>query len=87
MSVQHQEQLRKIIQSIVIAHQDEQMDCDTCSGQLECLAEKVAGGANLRDLLPEVEAHLVCCADCAEEFQALVCILRAEQSGLLKHIE
>lgn len=87
MSAQQQEQLRKIIQSIVTAHQDEQMDCETCSQQLECLAERVAGGANLRDLLPAVEAHLECCQDCSEEFQALICILRAEQRGELKHAD
>lgn len=77
------EQIRKIIDCIFIAHQDDQMDCETCNNQLECLAEQVAGGAQLHDLWPAVEAHLSCCQDCYEEFQALLCILRAEQSGNL----
>ena len=80
------EQIRKIIDCIFIAHQDDQMDCETCNNQLECLAEQVAGGAELHDLWPAVEAHLSCCRDCSEEFQALLCILRAEQSGNLPQI-
>ena len=75
------DQIRKIIDCIFTAHQDDQLDCETCNNQLECLAEEVAGGANLHDLWPQVEAHLACCKDCAEEFQALLCILKAEQSG------
>jgi hypothetical protein len=77
------EQLRKLIDSIVTTHQDDPMDCETCNRELGCLAEKVAAGARLRDLLPEVEFHLQCCQDCFEEFQALVCILQAEQNGQL----
>lgn len=75
--------LRKLIEAMIVAHQDDQMDCEMCSLNLECLAEKVAMGANLHDLLPEMERHLACCQDCAEEFQALVCILRAELNGQL----
>lgn len=73
-----EEQLRKIIDCIFISHQEDPMDCETCGSQIECLAEKVAGGANLHDLWPEVEGHLACCKDCFEEFHAMVCILKAE---------
>jgi hypothetical protein len=76
-------QLRKIIQLIVTSHQEDQLDCESCSMQLDCLAEQVAQGANLHDLLPAVERHLECCQDCNEEFQALLCILRAEFNGYL----
>ena len=79
----HDDQIRKIIDCIFTAHQDDQMDCETCNNQLECLAEQVAGGASLHALWPAVEAHLSCCKDCSEEFRALLCILRAEQSGNL----
>ena len=74
---------RKLVEAIVIAHQDDEMDCEMCGRELDCLAEKVAAGANLRDLIPAVEHHLACCKDCNEEFQALVCILRAELNGYL----
>jgi len=77
------EQLRKLIDHIFVSHQDGEMDCDSCNCQLECLAEKVAGGASLHDLLPAVEAHLRCCVDCREEWQALLCIVRAERDGSL----
>jgi len=79
-----EEQLRKIIDCIFVAHQDSAMDCDACNRELDCLAEKVAGGANLGEIWPEVEAHLACCSDCLEEFQAMVCILQAENSGKLE---
>jgi hypothetical protein len=77
------EQLRKLIDHIFVSHLDGDMDCESCGCQLECLAEKVAAGASLSDLLPEVEAHIRCCRDCREEWQALLCILRAERDGSL----
>jgi|GEM_PF-424921 len=77
-------QLRKLIESMIIAHQGDQMDCEMCNQNLGCLAEQVAMGAKLHDLLPAMELHLACCQDCAEEFQALVCILRAELNGQLQ---
>lgn len=79
----HDEPARKLIEHIFLKHQDDEMDCESCGCQLECLAEKVAAGASLHDLWPEVEAHLACCRDCREEWQALLCILRAEMHGEL----
>lgn len=70
----------KILQCILTAHEDG-IDCETCGAQFECLAEKVAAGGDLHILLPAVEAHLACCPDCREEFEALVSILRAEAEG------
>jgi hypothetical protein len=58
------------------------VDCQTCGDQIDCLAELVAGGYDPKTLLPAVQAHLECCRDCREEFEALLAILRAEQSGL-----
>lgn len=77
------EELHKLIECILNTHQDDQIDCETCGRDLDCLAERVAAGADLHDLFPEVEAHLACCPDCFEEFQALVAILRAEYDGEL----
>jgi hypothetical protein len=82
---QQDDQLKKIVASIIVAHQDDPMDCETCSRELDCLAERVAVGAKLSDLLPEVEYHLNCCQDCREEFEALVAILKAELSGEITH--
>jgi hypothetical protein len=58
------------------------VDCETCGEQIDCLAELVASGYDAKTLLPAVQAHLECCRDCREEFEALLAILRAEQSGL-----
>lgn len=79
----HDEQLRKIVDHIFNAHPEGIITCEECDRQLHCLAEKVAAGASLSELWPEVELHLECCGDCNEVFQALVFILRAETSGAL----
>ncbi len=82
MSLQTDE-LRKLLDCIVTSHRDDCLDCESCGQQLDCLAERVAAGGSLDDLLPEVSTHLCCCRDCFEEFEALVAILRAENEGSL----
>lgn len=77
------EQLRKLISCIFEEHQDGGIDCETCSMQLNCLAEMVARGAAMTQILPAVTAHLECCPDCREEYEALLCIMIAEDKGLL----
>lgn len=77
------EELRKLLNCIVASHRDDCIDCETCGQQLDCLAERVATGGSLSDFLPEVVDHLCCCRDCFEEFEALVTIIRAENSGQL----
>jgi hypothetical protein len=81
------EQLHKLIQAIFDEHQDSEIDCETCSQELNCLAELVTAGAEVRQLLPAVEAHLRCCGDCREEYQALLCILRAELTGQIENLD
>lgn len=78
----HDEQVRKLLDYIFEVH-THPMDCDTCQQQFECLAERVSGGATVRELLPDVEAHLACCPECAELFEGLLSIVRAEQRGEL----
>lgn len=78
------ERIQRLITAIFTVHQNDTLDCETCSQQFDCLVELVMTGSNLRDLLPAVEAHLRCCPDCDEEFQALVSIIRAESSGNLR---
>ncbi len=79
-----EERLKRLVSAIFTVHQyEEQIDCDMCAQQFDCLVDMVNNGANLRELLPAVEEHLRCCPDCNEEFQALAAILRAETSGAL----
>lgn len=75
------DKLRKLIDGIFYVHQHEPIDCQTCSDHWDCLVELVMRGANVGELLPAVEEHLRCCPDCKEEFDALLAILRAEESG------
>jgi transcription elongation factor Elf1 len=59
------------------------VDCEICEQQFDCLAERVVAGADLRDLWPEFAEHIGGCKDCAEIFNAMLAILRAEESGEL----
>jgi hypothetical protein len=60
------------------------MDCNDHCEDMARLAEQVAAGANICDLLPEFEHYMKYWKDCREEFEALVAVLRAEQSGELE---
>jgi len=57
------------------------MDCNDYCEQLSELAERVANGADLEEVRPELEKHMRHWKDCREEFEALVAIIKAEQSG------
>lgn len=75
--------LQKLINCIFDTHSDGGIDCEQCCKEFNCLVEMVATGAELRQLLPAVEAHITCCADCREEYQALLSIIMAENGGML----
>ncbi len=57
------------------------MDCNDYCEVLSELAEQVARGAKLEDLLPDWELHMRFWSDCREEFEALVAVLKAELSN------
>jgi len=57
------------------------MDCNDHCEQLAQLAEQVAAGKHVNDLIPKLEEYMHYWTDCREEFEALVAILRAEQEG------
>jgi hypothetical protein len=61
------------------------MDCNECCEQLTCIAEQVAGGAKLFDIMPELEEHFRCWPDSREEFYALVAVIRAERDGIIEN--
>jgi hypothetical protein len=56
------------------------MDCNDYCEQLAQLAEDVAAGADLKELLPALEEHMRHYTDCREEFEALVAVLQAQNS-------
>jgi hypothetical protein len=76
---------RKLMNFILNAPVEEKivsMDCNDGCEKISHLAEMVANGAKLEDVLPELEKHMAYWKDCREEFDALVAILKAEQCGL-----
>ncbi len=76
------EELQKLLDSIFNIHMGgSEIDCDGCDLQIAYLAERVANGATLHELLPAMEAHLHCCADCREAFEALVAVIRAQRAS------
>lgn len=78
------ERLNKLIEFIFEEHEDHSgLDCETCVDQFTHLSELVARGANLHDLMPAVQEHLACCAECREHYNGLLSIIQAEFQGLL----
>ena len=59
------------------------MDCNDYCEQLAQLAEEVAAGASVDDIMPRFQHHLRYWKDCREEFEALVAIVKAESNGEL----
>jgi len=56
------------------------MDCNDHCEDMAVLAEQVANGADLQEVLPELKEHMKYWGDCREEFIALVNVLKAEIS-------
>jgi len=59
------------------------MDCNDYCEQLAQIAEEVAAGASVDDIMPRFQHHLRYWKDCREEFEALVAIVKAESNGEL----
>ena len=63
---------------------DDEADCIEFNNTMDCLAEWLADGADPQAVIkPEIEAHMQNSVDCAEEFNMLVSILKAEREGEL----
>jgi|SaaInlStandDraft_4_1057021.scaffolds.fasta_scaffold186558_1 hypothetical protein len=59
------------------------MDCNDYCEQLATLAEQVAAGEQLDELMPRFQEHMRYWSDCRQEFEALVAITKAESNGEL----
>jgi len=84
MSQQHEgDQIGKMFDFIMNAPADEEiiaMDCNDGCEKIAQLAEQVANGADLNDILPELQKFMNYWGDCREEFEALVAVIRAENA-------
>lgn len=77
------DQLEKLFDFIVNAPADEtliKMDCNDCCEKISRLAEQVANGADLSEVLPEMQKFMQYWGDCREEFEALVAVLKQEKA-------
>lgn len=72
------DRFQKLIRCLSTVHEDGGIDCGGASREFECLAEQAVRGTDIHIILPQVAAHLDCCSDCREEYEALVAILRSE---------
>lgn len=84
MSKQHEgDQIEKLLDFIANAPTNEElikMDCNDCCEKIARLAEQVAHGAKLSDILPELQKFMAYWDDCREEFDALVAVIRTEKT-------
>ncbi len=77
------EELDQLLDFIVNAPADEtliKMDCNDCCEKISRLAEQVANGAELSEILPEMQKFMRYWGDCREEFEALVAVLKQEKA-------
>ena len=62
------------------------MDCNDHCEDMAKLAEQVANGASLEEVLPELQEHMKYWGDCREEFIALVSVLKAEMCNAIPEL-
>jgi len=73
--------LTQLLEFVEMAPADDSiiaMDWNDRCEEMAVLAEQVAHGAELQDILPELQEHMKYWGDCREEFIALVNVLKAE---------
>lgn len=77
------ERLKALIDCLA-STQDDEADCIEFDVEADCLAEWLASGAAPTSVIkPRIQAHLDHSRDCKEEFEALIAILKAAQTGEL----
>lgn len=77
------DQLGKMFDFIINAPADEEiiaMDCNDGCEEIAQLAEQVANGVKLSEILPELQKFMNYWGDCREEFDALVAVIKAENA-------
>jgi len=73
--------IKKMVR-VVLATRDEEIGCEECFEQVDRFAELVLDGKPAAEAMPLVQDHLNKCADCREEFEALLEALRALEEGV-----
>lgn len=68
--------LKKLLRAAARARPEE-IGCAACFEALDRFAEMVRAGRPAAEVMPLVEEHLERCADCREEYEALLDALQA----------
>ena len=67
--------LKGMVRAILSTRPDE-IGCEECFDQLDRFVEMTLAGKNPAAAMPLVQDHLQRCADCREEYEALMAALR-----------
>ncbi len=70
------EVLKKMTRAIA-STRDEEIGCDDCFEFVDIFVEAKLQGKNPEEAMPLVEAHLNRCANCQDEFEALLDAIKA----------
>lgn len=84
------ENLNKLLNFVENAPENETiqaMDCNDHCENMSSLAEQVANGKDLDEVLPDLREYMKYWGDCREEFIALVNVLKAEIRDELPELE
>jgi hypothetical protein len=84
MSQNTADRLQELIDFVLNCRENdaiEAMDCNEHCESMASLAERVAAGATLDEIRPELEYHMRYWRDCREEFIALVNVLKMEAAN------
>jgi hypothetical protein len=65
----------KLVRVVAETHETE-IGCDECFERLDSYVETELSGVEARDAMPLVGDHLDKCADCRDEFEALITAIR-----------
>ena len=72
------QQLKRLLTSVADTREDE-IDCDGCLAGMAEFAETQLVGTEVPTALQRIQAHLILCPECTEEFEILVDLLRAAE--------
>ncbi len=75
------QQVKALLSSVADTREDE-IDCDECLAGLAEFAETQLVGADVPTALQRIQAHLLICAECSEEFELLLDVVRTSSSAL-----
>ncbi len=70
------ESITRMVRNVLSARPDE-IGCDECLEQLDRFVELTLAGKDAGEAMPLVQDHLERCADCREEYEALLTVLRS----------